>query len=125
MNSLSLKLTVLLLVLGSTACSLGPVEEDEDPSAPSGPGVFTGDKGEFSVNDLFDEEKKRLGGGGYYILDLEGAPPMSQQEFKEFESFRAWLKSREEGTDEYKEYESWKAFQQYRSYQSQQPGSAK
>jgi|GEM_PF-3598248 len=119
MNFLPLKLTILSLILISTACSLGPVEERRDLSEPSGPGVFTGDTGDFSVTDLFNDEKRRNGGGGYYILDLEGAPPMDHQEFKEFESFRAWLRSREEGTDEYKEYENWKAFQQYRSYKSE------
>ena len=40
-----------------------------------------------------------------------------QEEFKEFESFRAWLNSREQGTEEYKEYEAWRAFQQYRDHQ--------
>jgi hypothetical protein len=42
---------------------------------------------------------------------------MSEEEFKEFESFRTWLNAREQGTEEYKEYEAWRAFQQYRDHQ--------
>jgi hypothetical protein len=103
---------------GLVACTTTPFEEPEDLSAPQGPGVFTGDKGEFSVTDFFDADKKKRAGGGYYILDLDGAPPMTEEQFKEFESFRAWLRSREEGTEEHKEYESWRAFQQYRSLQA-------
>ncbi|MFT6102245.1 MAG: hypothetical protein ACJATV_001155 [Granulosicoccus sp.] len=107
---------VSMLVL--VGCSAGPFvgafEEPEDPSVPKGPGVFSGEKGTFNVSEAFDEDKKKLKSGGYYILDLDGSPRMSEEEFKEFESFRAWLSSREQGTEEYKEYEAWKAYQQYR-----------
>jgi len=109
-------LAALPLMLSS--CAAGPYQEDEKVSEPQGPGLFTGDKGAFSVSDAFDENKKKLKSGGYYILDLDGSPRMSEEEFKEFENFRAWLNSREQGTEEYKEYEAWRAFQQYRNHQS-------
>jgi hypothetical protein len=85
---------------------------------PQGSGLFTGSQGTFSVSDAFDEDKKKLKSGGYYILDLDGSPRMSEDEFKEFESFRAWLRSREQGTEEYKEYEEWRAYKQYRESKS-------
>ena len=120
MKPLYVKLLLILVVALINGCAVGPFEEVDEPDRPSGPGIFTGAAGEFSVTEFFSEEKKRLAeGGGYYILDLEGAPPMTQEEFKEFESFRAWLKAKEQGTPEYKEYESWRAFQQYRQLQSQ------
>ncbi|MFT5420873.1 MAG: hypothetical protein ACI9D5_001626 [Candidatus Endobugula sp.] len=117
-SSLPLKLLLVMFFASLVACSVGPVEELDDPSAPKGPGIFTGPTGEFLVTDFFDADKKRRASGGYYILDLDGAPPMTEEQFKEFESFRAWLRSREEGTEEHKEYESWRAFQQYRSLQA-------
>jgi hypothetical protein len=107
---------VACLVLSS--CSTERYVESPSNSEPEGPGLFTGEKGSFSVNDAFDETKQKLKSGGYYILDLDGSPRMSEEEFKEFESFRAWLSSREQGTEEYKEYEAWRAFQQYRDHQS-------
>lgn len=113
-------LLAAVMASGLASCAIGPVEEIEDPTAPKGPGVFTGATGEFSVTDFFSDEKKRLSSGGYYILDLDGAPPMTQEQYKEFESFRAWLRSREQGTDEYKEYESWRAFQEFRRLQSKE-----
>ena len=116
--TLSLKPLCLLLIAVMSGCSIGPFEEPEDPSIPQGPGVFTGEDGTFNVSDAFSEEKQKLKSGGYYILDLDGSPRMSEEEFKEFESFRAWLNSREQGTEEYKEYEAWRAFQQYRDHQS-------
>jgi hypothetical protein len=108
-------LVAVPLILSS--CAAGPYQEDEKVSEPQGPGLFTGTKGAFTVGDAFDEDKRKLKSGGYYILDLDGSPRMSEEEFKEFESFRAWLNSREQGTEEYKEYEAWRAFQQYRDHQ--------
>jgi len=106
----------LLLVVGTVLVSCTTERFVEEPRLedPQGPGIFSGTKGSFSVGDAFDEDKEKLKSGGYYILDLDGSPRMSEEEFKEFESFRAWLSSREQGTEEYKEYEAWKAYQQYR-----------
>lgn len=120
MKFISLKLLLGLWVIAMAGCVTGPVEEPEDPSEPKGPGLFTGATGEFSVTDFFSDEKRRGASGGYYILDLDGAPPMTEEQFKEFESFRAWLRSREQGTDEYKEYESWRAFQEFRKLQAKE-----
>jgi len=96
------------------SCSTERYVERPRNDEPQGPGLFTGSKGAFNVGDAFDEDKQKLKSGGYYILDLDGSPRMSEEEFKEFESFRAWMSSREQGTEEYKEYEAWKAYQQYR-----------
>lgn len=111
-----LVLVIVCFVLSS--CATERFVERPKNDEPQGPGLFTGEKGAFSISDAFDEDKKKLKSGGYYILDLDGSPRMSEEEFKEFESFRAWLNSREQGTEEYKEYEAWRAFQQYREHQS-------
>lgn len=113
-NPLMLVITCFIL----SSCTTEKYVEQPKNDEPQGPGLFTGAKGEFSVGDAFDEDKKKLKSGGYYILDLNGSPRMSEEEFKEFESFRAWLRSREQGTEEYKEYEAWKAFQQFRNHKS-------
>jgi hypothetical protein len=109
-------LIAICFVLSS--CATERYVERPRNDEPQGPGIFTGTKGTFSVGDAFDEDNKKLKSGGYYILDLDGSPRMSEDEFKEFESFRVWLNSREQGTEEYKEYEAWRAFQQYRDHQS-------
>ncbi len=53
---------VMLMLLSLTACSLfgpiGPVPENVESDVQTGPGLFTGKTGEFSVSDFFDPEKK-------------------------------------------------------------------
>jgi len=118
MKSIFKLLPVFIVTFVLFSCTTERFVESPRNDEPQGPGLFTGDKGSFSVGDVFDETKQKLKSGGYYILDLDGSPRMSEEEFKEFESFRAWLNSREQGTEEYKEYEAWRAFQQYRDHQS-------
>lgn len=110
-------LSVFIVSVVLVSCTTERFVEGPRNDEPQGPGLLTGDTGTFSVGDAFDEDKKKLKSGGYYILDLDGSPRMSEEEFKEFESFRAWLNAREQGTEEYKEYEAWRAFQQYRDHQ--------
>lgn len=117
-KSLSKFLSFFAVGVLLVSCTTERFVERPRNAEPQGPGLFTGEKGAFSISDAFDEDKKKLKSGGYYILDLDGSPRMSEEEFKEFESFRAWLNSREQGTEEYKEYEAWRAFQQYRDHQS-------
>lgn len=112
------QVTVMCLFCLLVSCSTERFVERPKPGE-GGPGLFTGEKGSFSVSDAFDEEKQKLKSGGYYILDLDGSPRMTEEEFKEFESFRAWLRSREQGTEEYQEYETWRAYQQFRDSQAQ------
>ncbi|EGG93773.1 hypothetical protein IMCC1989_778 [gamma proteobacterium IMCC1989] len=109
---------LIVLSLALLSCTTERYVERPKNDEVKGGGVFSGATGEFKISDAFDEDKKKLKSGGYYILDLDGSPRMSEEEFKEFESFRAWLNSREQGTEEYKEYEAWRAFQQYRDHQS-------
>lgn len=111
---------ILILLVLLSGCTTERFVESPRNDEPQGAGVFSGSSGEFKISDIFDEEKQKLKSGGYYILDLDGSPRMSEEEFKEFESFRAWLRSREQGTEEYKEYEAWRAYQQFRDSQSQQ-----
>ncbi|MGS2718407.1 hypothetical protein ACVBE9_09560 [Eionea flava] len=118
---ISLRTTSALIILLSilVSCTTERFVERPRNDEPQGPGLFTGSKGAFVVGDVFDEEKQKLKSGGYYILDLDGSPRMTEEEFKEFESFRAWLRSREQDTEEYKEYEAWRAYQQFRDSQAQ------
>jgi hypothetical protein len=111
-------LSIFTVAVVLVSCTTERFVESPRNAEPQGAGLFTGEKGAFSISDAFDETKQKLKSGGYYILDLDGSPRMSEEEFKEFESFRAWLNSREQGTEEYKEYEAWRAFQQYRDHQS-------
>jgi hypothetical protein len=111
-------LFLIIVALVLMSCTTERYVERPRTDEPQGPGVFTGSEGSFSVGDAFDEDKKKLKSGGYYILDLDGSPRMSEDEFKEFESFRAWLRSREQGTEVYKEYEEWRAYKQYRESKS-------
>ena len=110
---------IVIISLLLVSCAGEKYVEEPRAGEPVGPGLFTGEKGSFSVSDAFNDDKRKLKSGGYYILDLDGSPRMSEEELKEFESFRAWLRSREQGTEEYKEYEAWRAYQQYRESQAQ------
>jgi hypothetical protein len=91
-----------------------PLPEEEDPYDQ---GLLADASRDYVDGDVFNGDKSGLR-GGYSILDLAGSPLMTEDEFKEFESYRAWLKSREKGTDEYKEYEAWRAYRDQKSAES-------
>lgn len=113
------KLMLLCFSLGIGACATGPYEEREDPQAPSGPGVFSGEKGEFSLTDFFSEEKKAERAKQQLSNNNINVPAIDEQSFEDFENFKAWRRAQEPGSENYQEYQDWRAYQEYRRLKAQ------
>lgn len=134
-DGLTMKLYVYLFVVFFSVggCSVGPYEEPEDPQVPEGPGVLTGDSGEFSFADykrkrekkIQDEAKELATQQGYYY-SVPGsaysgpAPAIDENSFEEFELFKAWRRAQDPSSPEHRDFQDWRAFQEYRRYKASQ-----
>ena len=110
------KAAVMLMLLSLTACSLfgpiGPVPETVESDVPTGPGIFTGKTGEFSVSDFFDPEKKNKNRSRDITVtgsDVD-IPAIDLDSFEEFERFKAWRRAQEVGSIEYQEWLDYQDF---------------
>lgn len=107
---------VMLILLSLTACSLfgpiGPVSEPVESDVPTGPGIFTGDTGEFSVSDFFDPEKRNKNRSRDITVtgsDVD-IPAIDLDSFEEFERFKAWRRAQEVGSIEYQDWLDYQDF---------------
>jgi predicted small lipoprotein YifL len=110
------KAAVMLMLLSLTACSLlgpiGPVPETVESDVPTGPGLFTGKTGEFSVSDFFDPEKKNKNRSRDITVtgsDVD-IPAIDLDSFEEFERFKAWRRAQEVGSIEFQEWLDYQDF---------------
>ena len=110
------KAAVMLMLLSLTACSLlgpiGPVPETVESDVPTGPGLFTGKTGEFSVSDFFDPEKKNKNRSRDITVtgsDVD-IPAIDLDSFEEFERFKAWRRAQEVGSIEYQDWLDYQDF---------------
>ena len=109
-----------------SACSVEPYEEvprlEEE-----GPGLFTGEKGEFSLSDYFSEEAKAERARKryrYYPTDANvDIPAIDPESFEEFELFKAWRRAQDPNSQNYQDYQDWRAYQQYLRYKEEQQNS--
>jgi predicted small lipoprotein YifL len=110
------KAAVMLMLLSLTACSLfgpiGPVPEPVESDVPTGPGILTGETGDFSVSDFFDPEKKNKNRSRDITVtgsDVD-IPAIDLDSFEEFERFKAWRRAQEVGSIEYQEWLDYQDF---------------
>ena len=133
-------LFILPLLASLVSCvSGGGFEELEDPSEPQGPGVFTGQEGEFNFNEFFSDEgqekrfQEKLRERGYTANPNLSAPASSnsssgsvsipaigEESFREFEEFKAWRRAQDPNSPNYQEYQDFRAYQQYLRFKQQQ-----
>lgn len=120
------KLIALFFIASTIGCSIGPYEELEEASVPEGPGVFTGDSGEFSYKAFVGKKEKaqREVDSGNTVSSSSGdivVPSVGEDSFRDFEEFKAWRRAQEPGSENYQEYQDWRAYQQYLRFKEQQP----
>ncbi len=113
----------LLLPLVVVACSTQEATEGDYLQGADGeffgPGLVTGDKGAFSVDDVFSGKNNNgtIGGATAYDVDL---PSMDQKSFEEYQRFKKWRRSQTPDSPEAREYQEWKEYQEYRRYKLKQ-----
>ena len=115
--------SLLLLASSITACSVGPYEEHQRTADPQGPGLFSGEKGEFSYSDYFSPEaqqRRARESGNYYLSDNNIVmPTIDPQSFEDFENFKAWRRAQDPESPKYQEYQDWRAYQQYLRFKAE------
>ena len=132
---------IVLLLAGCGGKSFDYVDQKE---IPPGPGVFTGEKGEWTVYDSDAKQDKAAAepvSDNKQVEAAEGAGPKEPpaatddadyEEFKQFqkwkkeqqdfESFKEWKKS-SQGSREYREFKQWQEWKAYKEWQEGQKKS--
>ena len=123
---------VILLLAGCNGKSFDYVNQNE---IPPGPGVFSGEKGEWTVYDSEDSKEKTAAGPAKSDSQAEqtdGALPAAaadDPEYREFKEFQQWKKERQEfeafrewkkssqGSEEYQEFKQWQEWKAYKEWQ--------
>jgi predicted small lipoprotein YifL len=110
------RVAAAIMLLSLTACSLfgplGPVPEQVQNDVPTGPGLFTGESGEFSVSDFFDPEKRNKNRSRDITVtgsDVD-IPAIDLDSFEEFERFKAWRRAQEVGSIDYQDWLDYQDF---------------
>ena len=116
----SFPITPLLMALAA-ALILGcaqakPYEYYPATEIPKGPGLFTGEKGEYTV---YSSEKKSDGETDAKRTSDDKA---SDEERRDFEAFQEWKRS-PEGQAEYREFQDWLRWRDYKKWQESQSGN--
>jgi len=110
------KVSITVIILSLSACTFlkptGPAVEILGTSDPKGPGVFSGETGEFSVSDFFDPEKRNKNRSRDITVtgsDVD-IPAIDLDSFEEFERFKAWRRAQEVGSIEYQDWLEYQDF---------------
>ena len=116
-----------LIVLAG--CSGKPFTPDTPGEIPSGPGVLSGEDGEFTIYDsesgLFGKKKKKKGSETAGD-DAEAKEFQEFQQWKkeaqEFREFQEWKKTSPD-SDEYREFLEWRKWKKYKEWEKSRQGS--
>ena len=110
-------LLFLCLTLSVSGCgTVGPFVEPEKPDPePTGPGLFTGEKGYYSPGgDSQSSNTKTV-----VDQDSDTDTETDTANFAEFEAYQRW-KTEERHSDEYREFKQWLEFKKWKSQQDKQ-----
>ena len=128
-------LTVIAATMLFLACAKAkPFDYHSDNEIPNGPGLFTKEKGEFTIYDSkkkqveAPEEQKVAAQPSTQVAPEESDSFQQFQEWqkdqKEFEAFQEWKRS-QEGSQDYKEFQEWKRWREYKRWNDEQKKSNK
>ena len=116
----------LLLLVG---CTGQPLEVDKPGEIQSGPGILSGEEGEFTVYDsegglLGKKKKKKASETTGDTAEAEEFQEFQQwkKEAQEFREFQEWKKS-SRNSDEYREFLEWRKWKKYKEWEKSQQGS--
>ncbi len=126
-----------ILIMGCAKAK--PFDYHPATEIPKGPGLFTKEKGEFTI---YDSNKKRESAAEpnqkaeKSVSDQPGAAPAPEesdsfrqfQEWKkeqaDFEAFQEW-KNSQQGAQDYQEFQEWKRWREYKRWNDEQKKSNK
>ena len=98
----------IYFMIGLILVSFGALAQDE---LNDGPGILSGEKGQFSLTDLFknkDKVDKKIHSSLVTITDAQ-----------EFDLFKQWTQSKSENNATYQEFRLWLKYQEYLQRQTQ------
>ena len=131
-NRLAISRTSILLIglalMVLTGCAGQPLEYDKVDDIPSGPGLLSGEDGEFTLYDskggLFGKKNKNESPE----TAEDSAQAREYQEFqewkkerKEFKEFQEWKKAMRD-SEEYREFLEWRKWKKYKEWEKRQQG---
>ena len=116
-------------LIALAGCAGQPFQPDTAGEIPQGPGVFSGEDGEFTI---YDSEGGLLG-RKKGKKDSEAAEDDAEaKEFREFQQwkkeaqefreFQEWKKTRRD-SEEYREFLEWRKWKKYKEWEKSQQGS--
>jgi hypothetical protein len=126
-------ITGLILIMGCAKTK--PFDYHPDTEIPQGPGVFSKEKGEFTVYDSnkkqqppAQQEQTVSATPGTAKTPEDNDSFLQFQEWKkdqaEFEAFQEWKRS-QQGSHEYQEFQEWKRWREYKRWNDEQKKSNK
>ncbi|MGH1439166.1 MAG: hypothetical protein ACRBBR_03550 [Cellvibrionaceae bacterium] len=99
----------VLFLLG--ACESQGVVEADNNELTSGPGLFSGEDGQFSLSGfLFGEDKKK---SEKPSNANEPREVKNLGQVGEFEMYKAWRKTKEGNSPDYQDFKYWMEYQEY------------
>ena len=127
----------LILIMG--CAKVKPFDYHPDTEIPKGPGLFTKEKGEFTV---YDSNKKREVAAESdqkteKTVSDQPEPAPTSEEGESFHQFQEWKKDQEDfaafqewkrsqkGSQDYQEFLEWKRWQEYKRWNDEQKKSNK
>lgn len=99
MNKLAAKIYLIMVV---TLVSFGACAQDE---LNDGPGIISGEKGQFSLTNLFEKKNK--------IGEKVASSLVSISDAQEFDLFKLWTQSKSANDPTYQEFRLWLEYQEY------------
>lgn len=85
---------------------------------PEGPGVFSGDRGEFVLFEDSDKPASPVDPGN---SPIPSRADDSALEWEEFSAFKRWLEAREAQDQDYQEFLQWRRYEAFKIWQQSQP----
>lgn len=92
------------LAAALAGCAAAPFDYRPVSDTPAGPGLFTGDKGKFTLSSAAT--------GGSTGAAAASPEPSGERELEEF---RRWKESGKDGAD-YREFQEWREWKEFRAW---------
>ena len=125
MSILLIGLALFLLA----GCAGQPFEPDRPGEIPSGPGVFSGEDGEFTLYKSKDKTKGRKKEKEDTGISEDTTEAKEFQEFqewkketREFQEFQEWKKTMRD-SEEYREFLEWRKWKKFKEWEKSKQGT--
>ncbi|MBI3897255.1 MAG: hypothetical protein HY308_03045 [Gammaproteobacteria bacterium] len=106
-------LLISLLTVFLVGCGGTPFTYQSRNEIPEGPGIFSGETGEFTV---YSDKKAKVNTPATAKV-ADASTPEAYGEFQEFQEFQRWKEANKD-TPEYKEFQDWREWKAYRAWKA-------